>query len=58
MPEDYTGGYIALVGMANVCGLSRLSVKEVEGELKNVSIARVKAPTAVEVETGSFAGRP
>ena len=52
LPEDYTGGYIALVGMANVCGLSRLSVKEVEGELKNVSIARVKAPTAVEVETG------
>ena len=52
LPESYTGGYIALVGMANVCGLSKLAVKEVDGELNDVSIDEVKTPETIEVGTG------
>ena len=52
LPETYTGGYIALVGMANVCGFSDLSVTElIDADVKSITISEITRPATVETGT-------
>lgn len=52
VPEEYTGGYIALVGMANPCGFKNLSIKELlNADVQRITVESITRPADFETPT-------